>query len=78
MPPNRASDAPTDTLFAPLWRMAVPKKKVTRHKKRLKTTFQKRIALKKNIIRCPRTGEITLQHRLPENWKDYLPTFGMK
>lgn len=56
-----------------IWHMAVPKKKVTRHKKRLKTTVQKRIPLKKNIIIDPRTGELTKMHHLPVNWKDYLP-----
>ena len=52
---------------------AVPKKRVTRHKKRLKTTVQKRIPLRKNIVNDPRTGEVTLMHRLPFNWKKYLP-----
>jgi len=52
---------------------AVPKKKVTRHKKRLKTTLQKRIKVRKDIIVDPRTGEVTLMHKLPKNWKDYLP-----
>ena len=55
-----------------LW-FAVPKKKVTRSKKRMKTTSQKRIKLKKNIITDPRTGEYTLMHKLPFNWKEYLP-----
>ena len=55
-----------------LW-LAVPKKKVTRHKKRLKTTVQKRIKLRQDIIRDPRTGEVTLRHKLPFNWTDYLP-----
>jgi len=54
---------------------AVPKKKVTRHKKRLKTTAQKRIPLRKDIVIDPRTGEVTLKHRLPANWKNYLPKF---
>ena len=52
---------------------AVPKQKVSRHKKRLKTTVQKRIPLRQDIIKDPRTGEITRRHRLPFNWKDYLP-----
>lgn len=55
-----------------IW-FAVPKQKISRHKKRLKTTVQKRIKLKKNIITDPRTGEVTLMHKLPFNWKDYLP-----
>ena len=65
---NGLLDALTDALW-----LAVPKKKVTRSKKRMKTTAQKRIPLKKNIITDPRTGELTLQHKLPFNWKDYLP-----
>ena len=52
---------------------AVPKSKVSRSRKRMKTTKQKRIPLKKNIIFDPRTGEVTLKHKLPFNWKDYLP-----
>lgn len=57
---------------AALW-FAVPKQKVTRHKKRLKTTLQKRIKLRHDIITDPRTGETTLRHKMPANWKDYLP-----
>lgn len=56
-----------------LW-FAVPKSRVTRHKKRLKTTAQKRIPLRKDIVTDPRTGETTRLHRLPFNWKDYLPS----
>jgi ribosomal protein L32 len=52
---------------------AVPKRKHTRSRKRKKTTVQKRLKLKQNIVFDPRTGEVTLQHRLPFNWKDYLP-----
>ena len=56
----------------PFW-FAVPKSKHTRSRKRMKTTRQKRIPLKKNIVFDPRTGEVTLKHKLPFNWKDYLP-----
>jgi ribosomal protein L32 len=55
-----------------IW-FAVPKRKHTKSRKRMKTTAQKRIPLKKNIIFDPRTGEVTLRHKLPFNWKDYLP-----
>merc|ERR1711865_519555 len=41
-----------------IW-FSVPKKKVTRSKKRMKTTAQKRTPLKKNIVFDPRTGEVT-------------------
>jgi ribosomal protein L32 len=52
---------------------AVPKSRVTRHKKRLKTTAQKRLPLRQDIVTDPRTGELTRLHRLPFNWRDYLP-----
>ena len=55
-----------------IW-FAVPKRKHTRSRKRMKTTTHKRLPLKKNIVFDPRTGEVTLQHKLPFNWKDYLP-----
>ena len=55
-----------------LW-LAVPKRKVTPGKKRMKTTNQKRIKKKDHIIVDSRTGETTLRHRLPFNWKAYLP-----
>jgi ribosomal protein L32 len=58
-----------------LW-FAVPKKKVSRSKKRLKTTYQKRIRLRQNIVRDCRTGEPTLLHKLPFSWKEtYIPKF---
>lgn len=82
-----------------IW-FAVPKSKVSRGKKRMKTTLQKRIKLKDNIVigeyylrriqlalenpvahisssisilADKRTGELTLKHKLPYNWKNYLP-----
>jgi ribosomal protein L32 len=55
-----------------LW-LAVPKRKVTPGKKRMKTTNQNRIKKKDHIIVDKRTGETTLRHRLPFNWKEYLP-----
>ena len=55
-----------------IW-FAVPKSKISHSRKRMKTTRQMRIPLKKNIVFDPRTGEVTLKHRMPENWKDYLP-----
>ena len=69
--------APVAVATRPAWQealwLAVPKKKVTRHKKRLKTTVQKRIKLRRDIVTDPRTGETTLRHKMPFNWKDYLP-----
>ena len=55
-----------------LW-LAVPKRKVTPGKKRMKTTLQNRIKVKDHVIVDKRTGEPTLRHKLPFNWKDYLP-----
>jgi ribosomal protein L32 len=55
-----------------IW-FAVPKRKHTKSRKRMKTTVHKRLSLKKNIVFDPRTGEVTLKHKLPFNWKDYLP-----
>lgn len=55
-----------------IW-FAVPKSKISRSRKRMKTTRQKRIPMKKNIVFDPRTGEVTLKHKMPFNWKDYLP-----
>jgi ribosomal protein L32 len=52
---------------------AVPKQKISRMKKRMKTTLRKRIPLRHDIITDPRTGELTLRHKLPFNWKNYLP-----
>jgi ribosomal protein L32 len=72
--PNMDAHAASDVLdwLNGLW-LAVPKKKVSKSKKRMKTTAQKRIKLKQNIITDPRTGETTLRHKLPLRWKDYLP-----
>lgn len=66
---NKASES---SIADCLW-LAVPKSKITRSKKRMKTTTQKRISKKENIVVDGRTGEITLRHKLPFNWKDYLP-----
>mmetsp|Transcript_14662 Transcript_14662/g.31878 ORF Transcript_14662/g.31878 Transcript_14662/m.31878 type:complete len:121 (-) Transcript_14662:179-541(-) len=60
------------TLEDSLW-FAVPKSKISRQKKRMKTTVQKRIKLKDNIVIDKRTGELTLKHKLPYNWINYLP-----
>ena len=55
-----------------LW-FAVPKNRTTRRRKRVKNWNKRQIYIKQNIIRDPRTGELTLMHRMPFNWKDYLP-----
>jgi ribosomal protein L32 len=57
-----------------LW-FAVPKKKVSHSRKRMKQNHKNRMPHKQNIITCPRTGELTLMHKLPLNWRDYIPTF---
>lgn len=55
-----------------IW-FAVPKSKISHSRKRMKNTRQKRIPVKNNIVFDPRTGEVTLKHKMPFNWKDYLP-----
>jgi ribosomal protein L32 len=67
---SRASSGPS--LSDCIW-LAVPKRKVTPGKKRMKTTIQNRIKAKDHVIVDKRTGEPTLRHKLPFNWKDYLP-----
>jgi ribosomal protein L32 len=71
-PHTMSAEGMDSTLEDSLW-FAVPKKKVSRGKKRMKTTLQKRIKLKDNIVIDKRTGELTLKHKLPYNWKNYLP-----
>lgn len=68
-PDSPASSNPT--LADCLW-LAVPKRKVSRSKKRMKTTLQKRIKVKHHVIVDSRTGELTMRHRLPHNWKQYV------
>ena len=63
---------PAADLQQHIW-FAVPKSKISRSRKRMKTTRQKRIPLKKNIVFDPRTGEVTLKHKMPFNWKEYIP-----
>ena len=65
----------TNVLNDYIW-LAVPKRKVSPGKRRMKTTNQKRIKTKSHVIVDKRTGEVTLRHRLPFNWKSYLPGDG--
>lgn len=67
-----SSASPLSALQEALW-FAVPKSKISRSKKRMKTTVQKSIKAKDNIVIDKRTGELTLRHHLPYNWKNYLP-----
>eukprot|EP00588_Corethron_pennatum_P014361 CAMPEP_0194279176 /NCGR_PEP_ID=MMETSP0169-20130528/13555_1 /TAXON_ID=218684 /ORGANISM="Corethron pennatum, Strain L29A3" /LENGTH=138 /DNA_ID=CAMNT_0039023551 /DNA_START=76 /DNA_END=492 /DNA_ORIENTATION=- len=55
-----------------IW-LAVPKRKHTKSRKRMKITAQKRIPLKTNIIQDKVTGELTLMHHLSLNWKKFIP-----
>mmetsp|Transcript_28893 Transcript_28893/g.43632 ORF Transcript_28893/g.43632 Transcript_28893/m.43632 type:complete len:136 (-) Transcript_28893:152-559(-) len=57
------------------WLFAVPKSKVSHSRKRMKQFHKNHIPHKKNIVRCRRTGEVTLMHKLPMNWRDFIPTF---
>ena len=58
-----------------IWLFAVPKNRITRSKKRSKTTVQKSISKKQNIVVDRITGHLTLTHRLPFRWRDYLLEF---
>lgn len=69
---NNNNNNSNNSIEDSLW-FAVPKSKISRQKKRLKTTLQKRIKPKDNIVIDKRTGELTLKHKLPFNWKNYLP-----
>mmetsp|Transcript_38366 Transcript_38366/g.46846 ORF Transcript_38366/g.46846 Transcript_38366/m.46846 type:complete len:122 (+) Transcript_38366:200-565(+) len=80
--PNRIADVNDasgsgNRLFDAIW-FAVPKKRVSRSRKRKKTTVQKRLKLKHNIVLDGRTGELTLRHRLPLNWERFLPDYEVK
>jgi ribosomal protein L32 len=55
-----------------IW-FAVPKQKISHQKKRMKTTLRTRIPVRHNIIVDPRTGQLTLRHHLPVNWRNFLP-----
>eukprot|EP00584_Thalassiosira_punctigera_P020963 CAMPEP_0172574498 /NCGR_PEP_ID=MMETSP1067-20121228/136734_1 /TAXON_ID=265564 ORGANISM="Thalassiosira punctigera, Strain Tpunct2005C2" /NCGR_SAMPLE_ID=MMETSP1067 /ASSEMBLY_ACC=CAM_ASM_000444 /LENGTH=122 /DNA_ID=CAMNT_0013367127 /DNA_START=160 /DNA_END=528 /DNA_ORIENTATION=+ len=70
--PSLSEDIDRLSLEDALW-FAVPKSKISKSKKRMKTTLQKRIKPKQNIVIDKRTGELTLKHKLPYNWKNYLP-----
>ena len=71
---NHNNNSTTNALLENLsiW-LAVPKQKISHQKKRMKTTLRTRIPIRKNIMTDPRTGELTLRHHLPYNWKNYLP-----
>jgi len=69
---NLSPEHQGDALSESIW-FAVPKSKISKSKKRMKTTLQKRIRSKNHIIIDKRTGELTLKHKLPYNWKNYLP-----
>ena len=71
-PSTSSSSSILDVIMNAIW-WAVPKRKVSPGKKRMKTTLQNRISTKSHVIIDRRTGEYTLRHRLPWNWKDYLP-----
>jgi ribosomal protein L32 len=74
--PSAASSSLKPTVFddISIW-FAVPKQKISHSKKRIKQASKNVFKAKENIVTCIRTGEITLRHKLPFNWKDYIPTF---
>ena len=56
-----------------IW-LAVPKSRVSKSRKRIKNHLKRTsLKVKDNIIVDGRTGELTLRHHLPLNWKNYLP-----
>ena len=79
--PSSALEDATEDLFGSGFWFAVPKRKVSKSRKRMKTTKQYRIPIKSNIVADKRTGEWTLMHKLPFTWKRYIPTledYGMQ
>jgi ribosomal protein L32 len=74
--PCAASSFLEPTIFddISIW-FAVPKQKISHSKKRMKQANKNVFPRKENISTCPRTGEVTLKHKLPFNWKDYIPKF---
>mmetsp|Transcript_42971 Transcript_42971/g.48791 ORF Transcript_42971/g.48791 Transcript_42971/m.48791 type:complete len:126 (+) Transcript_42971:43-420(+) len=68
------NNAAIDDTNTSIW-FAVPKSKISHSRKREKQFHKNHIPHKKNIIFCKQTGEVTLSHRLPYNWRDYIPTF---
>jgi ribosomal protein L32 len=66
-------EAPVDD-DSSIW-FAVPKSKISLSKKKMKNYNKRIIQAKQNITTCPRTGEVTLKHKLPFNWKEYIPEF---
>ena len=57
-----------------IW-FAVPKSRISKSRKRMKHQLSK-IVNKTHIQPCPVTGEVTLRHKLPPNWKKYLSEIG--
>ena len=57
-----------------IW-FAVPKSRISKSRKRMKHQRYK-VVHKTNITHCPVTGEVTLMHKLPPNWKKYVDEFG--
>ncbi|GMI11987.1 hypothetical protein TrVE_jg13992 [Triparma verrucosa] len=71
---TQTATQPLSDLFDALW-LAVPKSKISRSKKRMKHGRYK-LKNKTNIIRDRITGEWTLRHRLPMNWKMFARADG--
>jgi ribosomal protein L32 len=72
--PVSFQEAPSTDDDSSIW-FAVPKSKISLSKKKIKNYAKRVFRPKENITTCPRTGEVTLKHKLPFNWKDYIPEF---
>ena len=70
---NTPGSSSNNSIFDSIVLFAAPKKRMSRSKKRMKTTLRDRIPLKANIIRDGRTGEMTLMHKLPFRWMEHIP-----
>ena len=71
------SNAAVGSLFDDALWFAVPKSKISRSKKRLKTNWQKKPKKIKHITTCRFTGLTTLKHRLPKGWEEFLGEGGV-
>ena len=70
---TQQTPVPSTPILDSILQFAVPKKRMSLSKKRMKTTVRDRIPLKSNIIRDGRTRQMTLMHKLPFRWKEYIP-----
>jgi len=75
--PTTSTSSTINELIDSIFLFAAPKKRMSRSKKRMKTTIRDRLPLKANIIRDKRTGQMTLLHKLPFRWREHIPNLMM-